>query len=81
MALKAGGSNSAGIIGVSMANWGVLVMCVMGVPLVWCACAIWYGQVVVSHSTKYLVVQEGRVLCRVCDVGHCVMMSATGVWC
>jgi hypothetical protein len=49
---KHGGSSSAGIIGLSVANWGVMLMCVMGVPLVRCACAIWYGQVMVSHSTR-----------------------------
>ena len=49
---KHGGSSSSGIIGLSVANWGVILMCVMGVPLVRYACAVWYGQVMVSHSTR-----------------------------
>jgi hypothetical protein len=28
-----------------------------------------------------LVVLEGRVLCRVCGVGHCEMMRVTGALC
>ena len=34
-----------------------------------------------SHSTKYLVVREGRVVCRVWDVEHCVMRRFIGVRC
>ena len=66
------------MIGLSVANRGVIVMLVMGVPRVMYACAVWYGHVMVSHSTRYLVVREGRVLCRVCGVGHCVMMRFAG---
>ncbi len=49
---KQGGSSSAGIIGLSVAKWGVMVMLVMGVPCVMCACAVWYGQVIISHYTR-----------------------------
>ena len=39
-------------IGMYVANCGVMLMCEMNVSLVRYACAIWYGQVMVSHSTR-----------------------------
>ena len=50
-----------------------MVIFAIGKPLVKCACVVWYGQMMGSHSARYLVVREGRVLCRVCSVGHCVI--------
>ncbi len=71
---KHGGSNSDGIIGLSEANWDEMVIFTISKPLiVKCACVVWYGQMMGAHSTRYLVVRKGQVLCRVCSVGHCVI--------
>ena len=77
MALEAWGSNSDGIIGLSEANCDEMVIFAIGKPLVKCACVVSYGQMMGSHSTRYLVVREGRVLCRVCSVGHCAIRRFT----
>ena len=62
---KHGGSNSDGMSGLSETNWEDMVIFSIKIPFVKCDCAVGYGQVKGSHSTRYLVVREGRVLWRV----------------
>ncbi len=74
------GWSSSGVSGLSLENKGVAAICVMGVPLCWCACTRWRGHVIGHHSTIYSVVFLDFVLSLGCLGGQVCVTMATGEW-
>ena len=62
--IEQGGLSSFGVSVLCVTNRDEIVICVMGVPLLWCACARQKEHVMGHHSNMYSVVLLGLLLCR-----------------